>query len=246
MRALTLVKVNFPSVWLRKNRSIFCLFVIPILLMGMFVLGVQNAEAAVAEVTAPAAAFATGNFNPNAAIPVVSFAISQDAGETLTSVIVTVTSEAGPAVAADFANLRVYKEDGTTAGFQIGEDTAIGVAQAAINIGAATTINAGADAIGAGPGGTIYYVVATLSNSPGNGNQFSVDVATGAGAAVVLSAGAVSLTVLDGSTQAIATILVPPVIPTLNQWGVIIFGILLGLSSIVILKRRGRTASSAM
>ena len=168
-------------------------------LAGGAVINAPSASATVTVNTQPVADFTSGIYKADALFSVVKFGITQDAAETLSSVAVTVIGEA-TAVSGDFASLKVYKEDGTTVGFQSGEDTLVGT-QATVNVGSITTISTGTTAIGATE--TTFYVVATIAASPTDTNAFSVDVATNG---IVASTGALTTTALDGGATAIATI----------------------------------------
>ena len=182
-----------------KATSTFLGLLFFIALAGGMTINVPNASAAITVNTQPATDFTTGTYKADAVFSVVEFGITQDAAETLSSVAVTVVAES-TAVSGDFASLKVYKEDGTTTGFQSGEDTLVGT-QTTVNVGSATTISTGTTAIGGTE--TTFYVVATLAASPTDTNAFSVDVAADG---VATSANSPTVTVLDGSATAIATI----------------------------------------
>ena len=168
-------------------------------LAGGMAINAPSASAAITVNTQPTTDFTTGTYKADAVFSVVKFGITQDASETLSSVAVTVVAE-GAAIAGDFASLKVYKEDGTTVGFQSGQDTLIGT-QSTVNVGSATTISTGTETIGSSE--TTFYVVATLAASPTDTNAFSVDMAADG---IVTSANSPTVTVLDGGATAIATI----------------------------------------
>ena len=168
-------------------------------LAGGMAINAPTVSATVTVNTQPVADFTSGTYKADAVFSVVNFGITQDATETLSSVAVTVVAE-GVAVSGDFASLKVYKEYGTTVGFQLDEDTLVGT-QATVNVGSATIISTGTETIGSSE--TIFYVVATLAVSPTDTNAFSVDMAVDE---IVTSANSPTVMVLDGSATAIATI----------------------------------------
>ena len=136
--------------------------------MVAVVMMVGTASATVHVLSEPATNFTTGTYKAGAMISVVTFGINQTAGETLDNVTVTVVDESNPdsPVPADFANLTVYKD--AVSGTLVGTATTV-------NVSSATTINTGTTAIGTAE--TTFYVVVTLNTTPGDGHQFSVDMA---------------------------------------------------------------------
>jgi hypothetical protein len=168
-----------------------------IALAGGMAINVPNASAVVTVNTQPVADFTSGTYKADAVFSVVKFGITQDAGETLSSVAVTIVAE-DMAVSGDFASLKVYKEEGTNVEFQSGEDTLIGT-EVTVNVGSITTIDTGATTIGDTE--TTFYVVTTIAASPTDTNAFSVDVAADG---IIVGTDVLTTTALDGAT--IATI----------------------------------------
>ena len=175
-------------------------------LAGGMAINVPMVSATVIVNTQPVADFTSGTYKADAVFSVVKFGIIQTEAETLSSVAVTIVAE-GTATSGDFASLEVYKEDGTTVGFQLGEDDTLVGTQATVNVGSATTISIGDTAIGDTE--TTFYVVATLAASPTDTNAFSVDMAADG---IATSANSPTVTVLDGSATAIATIDTAPTV----------------------------------
>ena len=181
-----------------KTASTFLGLLFFVLLAGGMAINTPSASAAITINTQPTTDFTTGTYKADAVFSVVTFGISEDASETLSSVAVTVIAE-GAAVSGDFASLKVYKEV-TGTGFLATDDLLVGT-QTTVNVGSATTISTGTTAIGASE--ATFYIVVTLAASPTDTNAFSVDVATDG---IVASTGALTTTALDGGATAIATI----------------------------------------
>lgn len=188
-----------PNLSLRQMLHVF--FIILTLALTNLVL------AAVSETTAPAGMVTSGQTVKASSTdtPVIRFRITGDnADNTVTQVAVTIESTAGPTVAGDFTNLKVWK----SADNAFGGDTAVGT-QTTVNVGSTTNITV-TDTIG--NAASWYIVTASTSSSAVSGHAFKTTMGAnaittgGTGGATIgsaLAAGAVQALTIDTTAPTI-------------------------------------------
>ncbi|MFA4975603.1 MAG: carboxypeptidase regulatory-like domain-containing protein [Candidatus Paceibacterota bacterium] len=201
---------------MKKNIKIFSFGFSLLLIVAGFFITVSPVQAAVTVTTQPMEMISPGQTAKASSsdIPIAKFAIGQDAGETLSSVIVTIANVAGGVTSSEILNLKVYKDEGN--GILGAEDLVAGT-QTTVNIGAPTTITTSTNnTIGIVATPTIFFVTlatnATWSDNvldPDDAIGFSIAtngiVTSGVSPTVTLLTGANSLT---ADTTAPAEILV--------------------------------------
>jgi len=177
---------------------------------GMLLLVYSFAQAAVTVNTTPASLITSPTTVGAASSPVglISFVLSADATETLSSVTVTVNAVAGSTVTgSDLAKVSVYKDDGNGT-FNSGTDTEIG-SQTTVNVGTPTTITTASN--NALTSATTFFVsLSTAASWSGTAPADSVTV-TIASDGIATSANSPTVTAVTTNT-----ISAPTTIPTLS------------------------------
>jgi hypothetical protein len=168
------------------------------------------AEAAVTVGTQPTETIASGQTAKASSsnIPIVKFAISQDAAETLSSVTVTIADAGTTGVAsADIASLKVFKDDGDE--IFNGTDSEAG-SQTTVNIGSATTITTSVNnAIGTTA--TTFFVTLATSASWSDANPADAITVSMAVDGIATSANSPTVTALTGANSLTADTTAPTV-----------------------------------
>lgn len=180
-----------------------------VIIVSTFLFYVYIARAAVTETTAPAGVVTPGQTikASSADTPVIRFRITGDnADNTVTQVAVTVESTAGPTVAGDFVNLKVFK---STDNVLDGGDTVKGT-QTSINIGTATNISV-TDTLGAAA--SWYIVTVSTASGATNGHAFKVTMAANGVTTGGTGAAAIGSALLAAAVQALT---IDTVAPTIN------------------------------
>src|SRR3989338_6424772 len=138
---------------------------------------------------------------------VIRFQITGDnADNTVTQVVVSIESTAGPTVTGDFTNLKVYKSADNALG---AGDTVVGT-QTTVNVGATTTITV-TDTIGAAA--SWYIVTASTSAGAVNGHAFKAAMAANAITTGGTGGAAIGSVLLAAAVQALT---VDTTAPTVN------------------------------
>jgi len=136
------------------------------------------------------------------------FSLTQDGGETLSSVTLQINEAAGTVSSSDFDGVRVYADTGLTDDVIDGLDTVCGT-ETTVNVGSPTTINTGTCAIpGSGTGDYDFIVAIKTSSTISNGDSFGFEVSAGTDT-YVLSLGAVSATALTSDNSLTADTIAP-------------------------------------
>ncbi|TSC78088.1 MAG: hypothetical protein G01um101424_222 [Parcubacteria group bacterium Gr01-1014_24] len=166
--------------------------------------------AAVSETTAPA-----GVVTPSQTIkasstdtPLIRFQLTgNNADNTITQVVVSIESTAGPTVTGDFTNLKVFK---SADNILDGGDTVKGT-QTTVNVGSTTTITVTGETIGAAA--SWYIVTASTAAGAVNGHAFKATMAANAITAGGTGGAALGTALLAAAVQALT---IDTVVPTVS------------------------------
>ncbi len=161
---------------------------------------VPVANATVTVTTGPVSLVTSPQVAPASSAPLAlfKFSLGQDAGETLSSVNVTLTKVSGSTLAgSDLASVAVYKDNGDGS-FNAGSDLLAG-SQSTVNVDSATTITTGSNNT-IGTGATFFVTVAT-------GSTWS-DTATADGFTAQLATDAIVTSANSPTTTAVTTAMI--------------------------------------
>lgn len=200
---------------MKKINILVCFLLVSV---GLFVVATRMAQAVastITEASAPTEVLpsAVVSAKGGAVLATTTFSLVQASGSaTLNSITVKITDPNTSGLSnTDIASVALYKENGTTAGFQAAEDTAVAGASAAnpaVNGSAITLTPTTPESIGTTP--VQYYIVVTIAASPQNGKSLAVSLDANYGKDNSLNTVGTAL----AATKKIVTDITPPADPT--------------------------------